>query len=64
MNNVVALWKTEEGELYCREISAKGIEHLMGATENETDIADSYWKEGGTIVLDELMDILDKPASE
>lgn len=56
MKNVVALQKTEDGHIYCKEITDVGLRYLED-TEGKPDI---YWEEGGTILLDELEEILDK----
>ena len=54
MKNMVVLKKDEDGNIYCWQISEQGIEEW----ENEED--NDYWDAGGTILLDELEEILDK----
>lgn len=56
MRNVVVLYKNEDDQIVCRQLSEAGIAHRKsGKTEGE-----DYWEEGGTILLDELEEILDK----
>ena len=55
MNNMVVLQKTEDGQIYCRELSEKGVEFHNSDEEEE-----GYWDEGGTILMDELDKILSK----
>ena len=55
MNNIVVLQKTEDGQIYCQELSEKGMEFYNG-----NEAVDDYWDEGGTILLDELDKILSK----
>ncbi len=57
MNNMVVLQKDEDGNIYCKQISEKGKEFHLTLTE-ESD--KGYWKSGGTILLEELEEILDK----
>lgn len=56
MQNVVILQKDEDGALYCRQITEEGLK-FMGDQEEEDY---TYWEPGGTILLEELMEILDK----
>lgn len=56
MKNVVVLYKNDEDQIVCRQLSATGIA-LRKAGGNE---GEEYWEEGGTILLDELEEILDK----
>lgn len=54
MKNIVLLYN-EDGNLYCQQITEKGKEYV------EADLEDhGMWEEGGTIVLDELDEILDR----
>lgn len=56
MRNVVVLYKNEDDYIVCRQLSEKGIEsYKAGGDESE-----GYWEEGGTILLNELEEILDK----
>lgn len=55
MKNVVILQKDDNGKIYCQQITKKGIEYMK-----ETDVDNGYWEDGGTILLDELEEILDK----
>lgn len=56
MKNIVILKKDENGNIYCKEISSKGIEYI-----NSEDCEDmGFWDEGGTILLEELDEILNK----
>lgn len=56
MKNIVILQKDEDGNIYCQEVSEKGIEYMEKNPEESLE----YWKEGGTILLEELNEILDK----
>jgi hypothetical protein len=53
---MVVLYKDEAGDIICRQLAQKGIDELKAGGEAGED----YWEEGGTILLDELEDILDK----
>jgi len=55
MKNVVVVYKDEEGLIYCHKLSEKGVAFYMG--EDITD--EGYWNEGGTILMEELEEILD-----
>lgn len=56
MKNIVVLYKNEEDQIICRQLSEKGVaEAKEGGTAGE-----EYWDEGGAILLDELEEILDK----
>ena len=57
MKNIVILFKTEDGDIYCKEITKKGIEYANNMDKQE-DLG--YWEDGGTILLEELEEILDK----
>jgi len=55
MNNIVMLYKNEDGNLYCQQITQKGKEYV------EADLEDhGMWEEGGTITMDDLEEILDR----
>ena len=57
MKNMVVLQKNEDGKIYCKQISEKGKEfHLTPIEESD----EGYWEKGGTILLDELEEILNK----
>jgi hypothetical protein len=58
MNNMVVLYKTEDGDLYCQQLSEEGIRYMK--EDSETDEDNGYWDDGGTIVLEELEEILDR----
>jgi hypothetical protein len=59
MKNIVTLQKDEEGNIYCQEISEEGLKLIKRI--NDGEIKDTgYWDKGGTILLDELEEILDK----
>jgi len=55
MKNIVMLQKDENGDIYCQEISKKGLKYMEDV---EDDL--SFWSEGGVILLKELEEILDK----
>jgi len=57
MKNMVVIQKDEDGKIYCSQISEKGKEFHLTLTE-ESD--EGYWEKGGTIVLEELEEILDR----
>ncbi len=54
MKNLIMLYKTDDGEIYCQEISKKGVEYV------ETDNSGDYWEEGVVITLDKIEALLDK----
>lgn len=56
MNNIIVLYKDENGDIYCHELTEKGA----AASELNSIEDDGYWKEGGTILLDEIEEILNK----
>lgn len=58
MNNVVVLYKTEEGILHCRELSDKGRTHLEEINTSGED--EGFWKEIKIIQLEDLDEILNK----
>lgn len=58
MKNMVVLYQTDDGEIYCKQLTKKGIEYVTEVGYDEDP--DGYWEEGGTIFLDELVEILDK----
>jgi len=55
MKNMVILQKNEDGNIYCQQITEKGIEYVNSDVEDE-----GYWEEGGTILPDELEEILNR----
>ncbi len=55
MKNVVVLRKEDDGTIFCKSITQKGIEYINDDNEDH-----GMWEEGGTILLDELDEILDK----
>lgn len=57
MRNVVVLYKNEDDYIVCRQLSEKGIESYKAGGGDE---GEGYWEEGGTILLNELEEILDK----
>lgn len=56
MKNIVLLQKDEDGHIECQQITPAGIKYM----EDNAEIEDEYWDEGGTILLEELEEILDK----
>ena len=59
MNNVVILYKEEDGSLFCKQITKEGIKYMREA-EDSGAAEPFYWEEGGTILFEELEEILDK----
>jgi len=59
MKNMVVLQLNDDGNLHCRQLTDEGVEFVreFGKTQGTRD---PYWEEGGTIVLDELIEILNK----
>lgn len=53
MNRIVMLQKLEDGTIYCRRVESEYNTNISECGESP------YWEEGGTIVLDELEEILD-----
>jgi len=56
MKNMVVLYKTKDGKIYCQQITEAGIK----LTEAYMDNGEKFWTDGGTIVLNELEEILDR----
>jgi uncharacterized protein YaaQ len=56
MKNVIALQKDEDGNIICRQLTQKGKEYAeeIGITD------EGYWEDGGTILLEEIDEILDR----
>jgi len=57
MKNMVVLQKNEDGNIYCKQISEKGREFHLDPTSEKDE---GYWEDGGTILLEELEEILNK----
>jgi hypothetical protein len=55
MKNIVLLSKDEDGSIYCQQLSKTGKEYVQDTMEDH-----GFWDEGGTILLEELEEILDK----
>ncbi len=55
MKNVIMLHKTEDGNIRCQQITKKGKRYMETVQDDPV-----YWEDGGTIVLDELEEILDR----
>jgi len=55
MRNMVILQKTENGNIYCKQITEAGKKEHFSKTYDP-----GFWEDGGTIVLDELEEILDR----
>jgi hypothetical protein len=55
MKNIVTLQKDEDGNIYCKQLSKTGKKYVQDTTEDP-----GFWDEGGTILLEELEEILDK----
>jgi hypothetical protein len=55
MKNIVVLQKNEDGYIECQQITEKGKKYMLDGKEDE-----GHWEEGGTILLDELEEILDR----
>lgn len=55
MKNIVVLQKNEDGDVECQQITEKGKQFMLDVLEDE-----GHWDEGGTILLDELEEILDR----
>ena len=55
MKNIVTLQKQDDGTILCQQITPKGKEWHLSDGEDE-----GMWEDGGTIVLDELEEILDR----
>ena len=54
MKNVIVLQKLDDGSIYCQQITEKGKEY-MKVYEDQ-----GMWAEGGTILLEEINEILDR----
>ncbi len=54
MKNMIVLQKLDDGSIYCQQITEKGKEFIKVYEDQ------GMWEEGGTIVLDELYEILDR----
>lgn len=58
MKNIIVLQKNEDGDIYCQEITKKGVDFVNGDYDGLW--IEDCWDEGGTILLSELEEILDK----
>lgn len=56
MKNMVVLQKNEDGNIYCYGITDKGVDFFNSPLEDDK----GYWDDGGTILLEELEEILDR----
>ena len=56
MRNMVILQKDEDGNIICSQLSEEGKEFVEDGEEGEVD----FWCPGGTILLEELEEILDR----
>ena len=56
MKNLVCLQKNDDGKIVCWAISEKGAEFSKAGESESTD----FWNDGGTILLEELEEILDR----
>jgi hypothetical protein len=56
MQNIVVLYKLDDGTICCKQLTEKGLEYVNDGTLEDL----GYWEEGGTITLDELEEILNK----
>jgi len=57
MNNMILLQKNEDGSIYCKAITQKGKEYHLDPTAEHDD---GFWDKGGTILLEELEEILNR----
>lgn len=57
MNNMILLQKNEDGKIYCKAITQKGKEYHLDITAEHDS---GMWEKGGTILLEELEEILNK----
>lgn len=55
MKNVILLQKDKDGNIYCKQITKKGVEYSENLEGSE-----GFWEEGGTVLLEEIEEILDK----
>lgn len=55
MKNIIVLQKDEDDNIFCQQITEKGIEFYNNAEDDE-----GMWEDGGTITLDEIEEILNK----
>ena len=56
MKNIVVLYKDEDGDIYCHQITNKGKDYYESGVQDHHDM----WETGGTILLNELEEILDR----
>ena len=59
MKNMIVLQIDDDDNLYCHQLTDEGVEFVRENGEDQVTRS-PYWEEGGTIVLDELMEILNK----
>lgn len=57
MRNMVILYKDDDNMFFCRQLSPEGIDAVKASAFSR---GENYWEDGGTILLDELEEILDK----
>jgi len=55
MNNIVMLYKDEDDNIYCQQITQKGKEYVEADNDDH-----GMWEDGGTITMDDLEEILDR----
>lgn len=61
MKNMILLQKKNGENIYCRQISKKGIEFIKNSEKSSDEMDyNAFWEKGGTILLDELEEILDR----
>lgn len=56
MKNIVVLQKDEDGNIVCQQITKEGIEWMKENGDEEED----FWEDGGSILLNELDEILNR----
>jgi hypothetical protein len=54
MKNMIVLQKLDDGSIWCQQITVKGKEFIKVYKDQ------GMWEEGGTIVLDEIDEILNR----
>jgi len=61
MKNMVVLQKLKDGSIYCRQITELGKRYSEDALyDDSATVSEGYWEKGGTVLLEELGEILDK----
>lgn len=57
MKNMVVLYKNDDGDLHCRQLTEEGRRHVRAERVEGGTV---YWEDGGTVLPEELEEILNR----